>query len=276
MLKPFLAIVAVALTLPALAQKGEGPMENSPPKGHTPDEIIKIVASKEREFQQARERYIYRQDTHVEEFDGHTVVGEYKIIEEVTFDDRGRRQENVLLAPQNTLTRVSMMKEDEDDFRNIFSFVITPEELPVYDVKYLGHQQVDELGTYVFEIDPVRPEKHRRYFKGRIWVDDQDLLIVKSSGIGYPNSKENQPVPFTTWREQIDGKYWFPTYTSGQADICAMDKHGTCMDSGTPIQVKVKYTDYRQYKATTKVTFGDVVDDQPNQQQQQPPPKNPK
>lgn len=164
-----------------------------------------------------------------------------------------------------------MTKEDIDDIEHQFPFVITPETMSVYDVKYLGHQKVDELGTYVFELNPVHLEKGQRYFKGRVWVDDQDLMIVKTSGIGVPNPKENQPVPFTTWREQIDGKYWFPTYTSGQADIKAFDRHHDVVDS-TPVRVVVKYVDYRQFKSTSSITFGDVVDDA---QQPQPPPEQP-
>ena len=266
-----LSVAGAVLCLPALGQ--EGPLQDVPPKGHTPQEIIQIVAQKEVAFKRARENYVYRQDEHVQEYDGHTAVGEYRMVEDVTFDDRGKRQENVVLAPENTLRNVSLTRQDETDFRSIFSFVITPDLIPVYDIKYLGMQKEDELNTYVFDLNPVKLEKNKRYFKGRIWVDDQDLLIVKTSGIGVPNGKDNQPVPFTTWREQVDGKYWFPTYTSGEANICAQDKHGVCMDSGTPIKVSVKYTDYKQYKATSTITFGGEVDD--TQQNQAPPPTAP-
>ena len=249
----------MALCAPVFAQKGEGPIDPAPPKGHTPDEIIKIVAEKEKEFQAARERYVYRQNVKVEEFDGSAVAGTFQEVSDITFDDRGKRSENVIFAPQNGLQKIQMTRQDIDDIENHFPFVVTTETLPIYDVKYVGHQQVDELGTYVFDLDPVHMEKGKRYFKGRIWVDDQDLMIVKTSGVGVPNPKENQPVPFTTWREQIDGKYWFPTYTSGQADIKAYD-HGHVVDS-TPVKVVVKYTDYKQYKSTVKITYGDVVPD---------------
>ncbi|HEY0564472.1 MAG TPA: hypothetical protein VGC88_02755 [Terriglobales bacterium] len=262
-----LVSVVLSLSVLAFAQKGEGPIDPAPPKGHTPDEIMKIVARKEADFKKARDNYTFRQDVDIEEMDGGTAVGGYKLVQDVLFDDRGRRTENVVFAPQNTLRRIQLMKEDEDDFRNIFSFVITPDLLPVYDAKYVGHQQVDELGTYVFDLKPIHMQKGQRYFEGRIWVDDQDLMVVKSSGIGVPNSKDNQPLPFTTWREQIDGKYWFPTYTKGQGNIKAYD-HGHVVDE-TPVKAVVKYTDYKQYKATSTVTFGDVVDD-PNQNQNQP------
>ncbi|MEO8726048.1 MAG: hypothetical protein ABI383_07965 [Acidobacteriaceae bacterium] len=273
-------LMVLFVPLLALAQKGEGPIDPAPPKGHTPDEIIKIVAAKEKEFQAARERYVYRQDVKVEEYDGSAVAGTFREISDITFDDRGKRSETVVFAPQNGLQKIQMTRQDIDDIENHFPFVVTTDTLPTYDIKYVGHQQVDELGTYVFDLDPVHMEKNKRYFKGRIWVDDQDLMIVKTSGVGVPNPKENQPVPFTTWREQIDGKYWFPTYTSGQADIKAYD-HGQVVDS-TPVRVIVKYTDYKQYRSTVKITYGDEV---PNTNAPQapaapqttpPPPPNPK
>lgn len=254
-------VLLATLCLPLLmqAQKGEGPIDPAQPKGHTPDEIIKIVAEKEKEFQAAREHYVYRQDVKVEEYDGSAVAGTFREVSDITFDDRGKRSENVVFAPQNGLQRVQMTRQDIDDIENHFPFVVTTETLPIYDIKYVGHQQVDELGTYVFDLDPVHMEKNKRYFKGRIWVDDQDLMIVKTSGVGVPNPKDNQPVPFTTWREQIDGKYWFPTYTSGQADIKAYN-HGEVVDS-TPVRVVVKYTDYKQYRSTVKITYGSEVPD---------------
>ncbi len=266
---------SVLLGVPAFAQKGEGPIDPAPPKGHTADEIVKIVAEKEKEFQAARERYVYRQDVKIQEFDGNTPVGEYRSVSDITFDDRGKRVENVVFAPQNSLQLVIMNREDVDDIENHFPFVVTTDTLPLYDIKYIGHQHVDELGTYIFELNPIHMEKGKRYFKGRIWVDDQDLMIVKTSGLGVPNPNQNQPIPFTTWREQIDGKYWFPTYTSGQTEVCAMDKHGVCTNVGTPVKAVVKYADYKQYKSSVKITYGDVVPDAnaPSQPQTAPNPK---
>ena len=86
-----------------------------------------------------------------------------------------------------------------------------------YNISYKGRDQVDEISCYLFTVSPKELTKDRkRYFDGDIWVDDQDLQIVKTFGraTGYLSTNEDQQFPkFETYREQIDGKYWFPTYT---------------------------------------------------------------
>ncbi len=66
-----------------------------------------------------------------------------------------------------------------------------------------------------FSVKPKKMEKGKRYFDGKIWVDDKDLQIVKTygKGVGIVKKRATQFPKFETYREQIDGKYWFPTYT---------------------------------------------------------------
>ena len=114
-----------------------------------------------------------------------------------------------------------MTREDFDDIHHRMPFVLTSDEIPEYQILYVGKQREDELGTYVFDIAPKQIEKNRRYFQGRIWVDDHDFQIVKTYGKNVPDigvgkhrgGQENLFPNFTTWRQQIDGKYWFPVYT---------------------------------------------------------------
>ena len=212
----FVAFLIFAICAPlALAQ--EGPLDSSQPKGITPEEIIKRFAEKEEQFKLAREQYTYRQDVKVETVDGDTVDGEYREVFDVVFDDQGKRLENVVFAPQTTLSRIRMSPEDLDDIRHRLPFVLTSEEIPEYDILYVGKQQEDELHCYAFDIAPKKIEGKKRYFQGRIWVDDQDFQIVKTSGKTVPDIRKkkgedsNLFPKFTTYREQIDGKYWFPT-----------------------------------------------------------------
>ena len=113
-------------------------------------------------------------------------------------------------------------------------------------------RQQDELHTYVFEIAPKRIEKNKRYFQGRIWVDDHDFQIVKTYGKTVPDIRkkngENLFPKFTTYREQIDGKYWFPTYTRADDTL-----HFSNQD--VRIREVVKYTNYKRFGSNVKITY---------------------
>src|SRR5271165_1265228 len=112
-----LFLMITVLLRPALAQ--EGPLENNPPQGTTVEEIIQKFAAKEKEFKAAREQYTYRQDIKVMTLDGETVTGEYHEVFDVLYDDKQRRTENVVFAPQSTLTQGGLELDEGDiqDFR---------------------------------------------------------------------------------------------------------------------------------------------------------------
>jgi hypothetical protein len=238
--------------MPALAQ--EGPLENTQPKDTTPDEIIKRFAEKETEFAKARDNYTYRQDVKVQTLDGDTVDGEYHEVFDVLFDDKGHRLENVVFAPQSSLTKIYMSQEDMEDIRHKLPFVLTTEDLPEYNVLYVGQQQEDELHCYVFDIAPKKIEGKKRYFQGRVWVDDHDFQIVKTYGKTVPDirskhgDQENLFPKFTTWRQQIDGRYWFPVYTLADDEL-----HFKMED--VHIKEVVKYEDYKRFGAKSKILY---------------------
>ena len=238
-------------SLGALAQEGD--LDTSQPKGVTPEEIIHKFADKETEFKQARDQYTYRQDVKVQTLEGSsTVDGEYHEVFDVVFDNQGKRLENVVYAPQSSLVRISMSPEDLDDIRHRLPFVLTNEEIPEYQILYIGQQQEDELHCYVFDIAPKEIVGKKRYFQGRIWVDDHDFQIVKTYGKTVPDirSKKNENLfpKFTTWREQIDHKYWFPTYTKADDEL-----HFSTGD--VHIREIVKYTNYQRFGSNIKITY---------------------
>src|SRR5215472_8214426 len=149
----FPALLAAGFfVLSASAQ--EGPLDKSEPKGITPDEIIKRFATKEKDFKEARDQYTYRQDVKVQTLDGNTVDGEYRQVFDVTFDDQGHKVKNVVFAPQSSLVRIGMTQEDMDDIENRLPFVLTSDEIPEYNILYVGMQQQDELHCYVFDVAP--------------------------------------------------------------------------------------------------------------------------
>ncbi len=248
----FSALLPIIM-VPQVARAQEGTLDKSEPKGITVEQIIKRFSIKEKEFKEARDQYTYRQDVKVMTLDGDTPDGNYQQVFDVTFDDKGRKIKNVVFAPQPTLQRLQMTEEDFDDIENRLPFVLTSDEIGEYDILYVGQQKQDELNTYVFDIAPKQIVGKKRYFQGRIWVDNKDFQIVETFGKTVPDIRkkkgnENLFPKFTTWREQIDGQYWFPTYTRAE---------DTLKFSMGDIKIReiIKYTNYKRFGSKSKITY---------------------
>ena len=235
-----------------------------------PEEIIRKFADKEEEFRKAREGYIYRQTVRIEvlTLDGGRTGEEYFMISDILFDDKGRRVEKVVKSPPSTLRSIILMPEDLADIQNIYPFVLNSSHIGKYNVTYLGKEKVDELDTYVFDVSPKTIEKEDRYFEGKIWVDDHDLQIVKTYGkTVYQVTRKNKDARFPrfeTYRENIDGKYWFPTYT--KADDVLQFPTGNVR-----VREIVKYENYKKFEAEVKITVGNEVS--PDDKKSSNPPK---
>ena len=219
-------------------------------------EIILKFAAKESEFAKVREGYTWRQTAKLQECDEDgTPGGKWEQVWDVSFNTNGKRTENVVRAPMATLRLIQMDPGDEQDLRSTQPFVLTAEELPNYIVRYLGRETIDEIGCFVFAVKPKKLEPGKRYFQGQVWVDDRDLQIVKSYGRGTGVRKRGVDFrypKFETYREQIDGKYWFPTYTIAN-DVLQFDT-----GQNTRIKQTVRYDDYKQFKAESNIIFENV------------------
>src|SRR5215471_7348409 len=250
----------LALILGAAAAYAQTAATATPAAPSVPvDEIIRKFSEKEKEFRIARANYTFRQDVVVESLSADDrVTGRYQMTTEIGFESTGKRNEKIVYAPADTLKGFSISPEDEADLRNIQPFVLTSDDIGKYKLTYTGQEKVDEIGCYVFEVEPKKIEKDQRYFQGKIWVDDRDFQIVKTYGKAVPDIKtknnENLFPRFETYREQVDHKYWFPTYTR------AVD---TLNFSTGPQKIRevVKYQNYRRFGADVNLTFGHAIDD---------------
>ena len=232
--------------------------------------IIQKFAAKELEFAKARDNYTYRQTVKLDELDasGNATGHAWQLVEDIMFTPDGKRMEKVVYAPVPNLERIQLMPEDEQDLRNVQPFVLTTPEIPDYIITYQGREKLDEIGTYKFSVKPKKLVVGHRYFEGDIWVDDRDLQIVKTFGKGVGElkngSSKHQAFPrFETYREQIDGKYWFPTYTHADDVLHFPD------GENVRIRMTVRYQDYKKYEGQSTIHYGGVVDDKNS------PPKKP-
>jgi len=266
-------LMPAALLAQTNCEEGVGPLNPAQPQGMTPQEIIQKFAAREEIFRQARNNYTYTQDITVQELDGNTVTGEFRLVQDITYDDKGGRVENVTFAPQNSLRQLSLSREDYEDFRTKMAFIMTTSDLPDYNLLYVGQQRQDEIDTYVFDIAPKTIVKGQRYFQGRIWVDNHDLQIVKSCGKTVPeaiantkkskNVQENLSPKFVTYREQIDGQYWFPTYI--KADDTLHFRTGDIH-----MREIIKLINYKRFGSKTRIIFKGEAKDDPKEDPKTP------
>lgn len=259
------------------AQEGFGPIDPAPPTGMTPQQVIDQFAAQETIFDAARRNYTWRRSVKVDTIsdDTNKVDGEYYEVTDIVFNDQGKQTERVVFAPQNTLTRVMMSPADFRDIEHRLPFILTTADLPEYDITYVGRQHVDELNTYVFDAKPKVIEKNKRYFQGRVWVDQKDLMIVLVNGKNVPDDlrkgHEDLSPPFTTYYGQVDGKYWFPIYTKAEGVL----HFG--MEGGGDVHLRsiVKYTDYKQFHTSARIIYDgkDITDNKaPDSTGKQPAP----
>ena len=231
----------------------DGPLDPSLPQGVTVRDIISRFAAQEQTFKQAREHYTYRQIVRMQTIsDTGFPDGEYDTTFDVTFNDQGERVVKQVSQPRDTLKRISVTPEDIDDMRNRMPFVLTTDEIPDYNIKYRGQQETSGTHAYVFDISPKAMEEGRRYFEGRIWVDANQYQIVKSSGKAVPDiynkNGENLFPSFVTYRELVDGKYWFPSYTKS-------DDYLHFSTESVHVIETVDYVNYHRFGSESRIIF---------------------
>lgn len=247
----FAFVFLVIATLTPLAQAQQEPVDNIRP-ANGPVDVDKIVlafSAKETEFRQALNNYAFKRDATVQQIGiGGGVAGEFHLVSQFVFDDRANRFEKITYAPPSTLTELIITPEDLEDLGGIQPFALEASKINLYNFSFLGTEHIDELDTYVFDVQPkVVPKKvSERFFQGRVWVDTRDLQIVKVRGKGVPEGKQRFPI-FETYRQQIDGHYWFPVYT--HADDTLMFPEGAIH-----VNMLVKYTDYKRFSSKVRIT----------------------
>jgi TonB family protein len=245
-----LAVLAAACVTGVMGQTSSSASSALPPTAEH-DKIIQTFTAKELEFRRALNNYSFKRDALIQSIGmGGQVIGEYHRVSVFTFDDQGNRFEKITFFPMASMPEVT--QEDIDDLGGISPFALEPGKLDRYNIRYVGKEKIDELNLYIFDVQPkVMPDAKKtkeRLFLGRVWVDDQDLQIVKTKGKGVPETKTNKYPIVETYREHIDGRYWFPTYSYADEELV--------FDNGNTLHVrlKVRYTDFAPARATLKVT----------------------
>lgn len=212
-------------------------------------EIIKRVSQKEDEYLLARTHYTYRRTVRIQEFgpDGKP-SGEFVLVTQPARDVDGKVFEKVIERPHSTLQHVFLRAEDVEGLQRVPLFPLTASQLAKYDLKYVGKEQVDEIDCYILQLKPKMVERTKAYFDGIVWVDAKYLEIVKTYGkwvtdLGEMHSVAELPFSlFETYRENVEGKYWFPNYSRSDDTL-------NLKGLQIPVRVVIKWTDFKPVPA---------------------------
>ena len=258
MIKKYIAtlLFALSLTIVGYGQVADNVVKKELSQTEI-DRIIKKVTENEGDFRVALRSYAFKRFATVNTIGmGGQISGTYRRDSFMTFNADGLRFEKILFAPIATVPPGMVTVEDLEDLGGVNPFALEPSMAPQYKFSYVGVEKIDELNLYVFDVSPkVMPDASKtkqRYFTGRIWVDVDDLMIVKSRGKGIPETKKNKFPIVETTREQVDGKYWFPSDARADDELV--------FDSGDVLRLRmrVKYTDYSVGRSEVR-----ILDDDP-------------
>jgi hypothetical protein len=215
------------------------------------DRIVKKFTENEFLFRQALNVYAFNRYATMQTVGlGGNITGTYKRDSYLTFNEAGERFEKILFAPVSTMTEITITVADIDNLGGIDPFAIEPKMANQYNFTYLGKEKIDELNLHVFEVGPkVMPDPKKgiaKFFQGKIWVDDEDLMIVKSKGKAVPEGKERFAT-METFRENVDGKYWFPSFSTSDDEL-VFEK-----GQAVKMRIRVRYKDYKLGRTDVKI-----------------------
>ena len=214
-----------------------------------PAQIIKEFAEKEEKFLRARVQYGYKKSIKLTEFgrDGQP-SGEYQLTTQMVLDSEGRPYEKIVAQPPSTLRALTLTPENVKMIGHLPAYPLIPSQLGKYELHYVGTEKVDEIDCYIIDAKPKLLERAQALFQGVVWVDKQFLEVVKTYGkwvtdLGDERAPELPFTNFETYRENVEGKYWFPNYARS-------DEYLHLKDSGdVPVRVVIKWTEFKPLTA---------------------------
>jgi hypothetical protein len=223
--------------------------EPAEPPSLPPEEIIKKFAAKEDEYVAARPTYSSRRTVRIDEFDRQgKLSGQFLMVTEVIRAPDGRIVNKVVEHPQSTLHAFPLEPEDVKELERIPQFPLNSGQLAKYDLKYIGQETIDEIDTYIFKVTPRALDRVHAYLDGIVWVDTKYLEVVKTYGrwVNELGEVKFATMPFTTfetYRENVDGKYWFPNYERADETL-------HLKDGDFPVRLVIKWSDFKPLPAT--------------------------
>jgi hypothetical protein len=219
------------------------PAAKPEPPSIPPEEIVRRFAAKEDEMARAILGYSFQKSVRIEEIGpNNKPTGQLEIVTQDWISPEGRLVEKPLRRPPATLHQLDIQRGDSDLLAATPMFPLTTAQLPKYEIIFGGKQPLDELSAYFFTVKPRALDRAHAYFSGTIWVDEQDLVIVKLMGkwVTETGDVTSSALPFSvfeTYRQQVGKNLWFPAYSRSEdtADVAGVS---------VPIRATIRWSDF--------------------------------
>ena len=210
------------------------------------------MAHRESQTEAERNQYLYRQTVTIDELDDRGAVrGQYKEVRDIIFSPAQERTEESVGKPLNSLKNLIMTPEDFRDIRDIQPLVLTEDRLWNYETRFKGEETVDGVDCWVLQVRPRQILGDLRFFDGLVWVDKKEYNIIRMQGQAVPQihslKQENLFPRFTTLRQAVDGKHWFPVYT--YADDTLHFRTGPQRE-----RLRIAYSNYKRFGVESTFT----------------------
>jgi hypothetical protein len=223
-----------------------GAAQPEAPPSLPPAQIVSAFTKKEDLYFAERPLYSYRRTVRIQEFgpDG-KLAGEYNATYQAVRSSSGQLYEKALAAPESSLQYLQFEPDDAHYLGSVPAFPLTTDQLAKYNVKFLSSEKVDEIDCYIFEVHPKMLDRKHPLFDGILWVDQKYLDVVKTYGKWVTDLGPMRPgnLPFNmfeTYRENVEGKYWFPNYSRSE-DVYKLK------DREVPVRVTIKWSDFKPF-----------------------------
>lgn len=241
MMRAVLILAVLSLAPPAMAQircseDMDAPLDRSATSSMSGPEFVREVAAKERAFARALPTFGYTAEMLVQTLDGDKVDGEFRETLTYAYAPDHVRRATVHAGAVNTLHRIKLSSKDIDGLLDSLPFSLTPDVIVDRDIVYSGRQRLNAHNTSVFDVLLRDRQALPRGFAGRVWVQTDEDVIVKTCGrsLALPIA----PMRYEVVRQWVPGDYWLPARVRANEAI----KIG---EATVHVRLEVKYSDFK-------------------------------